>query len=234
MPTPAEPTPVAPFSDHTFVRPHGRPGLLVAVDGPSGVGKTTVTGLVVAQLAEWQIPALATSQPSDSAMGKLARASTHELQGLALTFLMAADRHHHQTEVIVPALADGTIVVCDRYVPTALVLDRLDGAEPDFIMTIYQHMVRPDVAVLLAGDPGICRERAAARGSYSRFHEGGTAAGVTEAAMYDQAAALLSTAGYPVTMVDTMGRSAAQVARDVLDLIGWLTPLPMAGEQVPS
>lgn len=234
MPTPVGPIQATPFSDHTFVRPHGQPGLLVAVDGPSGVGKTTVTGLVVAQLDKWQLPALATSQPSDSAMGKLARASTHELHGLALTFLMAADRHHHQSEVIVPALAEGSIVVCDRYVPTALVLDHLDGADPDFIMTIYRQMVRPDVAVLLAGDPEICRERAAARGNYSRFHEGGTAAGVTEAGLYDQAAALLTTAGYPVTIVDTTGRSAAQVTRDVLELIGWLTPLPVAGEEVPS
>ncbi|WP_433189220.1 dTMP kinase [Actinoallomurus sp. CA-150999] len=193
--------------------------MLVAVDGPCGVGKTTVTRLVADALLERGVPALATGQPSQSPMGKLARSSTHELHGLALTFLMAADRHHHQAEVIIPALDDGLVVVCDRYVPTALVLDQLDGTDPGFIMAVYRHMYRPDLAVLLTGESATCRARAAARGTYSRFHEGGTAAGEREAALYAGAGQLLSEVGYPLATVDTTGRPAARVAAEVLALI---------------
>jgi dTMP kinase len=74
-------------------RPDRHAGFLATIDGPVGVGKTTVTTLVAASLAADGVPVLATRQPSDSPLGTLARSGTHDLHGLALTFLMAADRH---------------------------------------------------------------------------------------------------------------------------------------------
>ena len=91
-------------------------GLLATIDGPAGVGKTTVAALAGARLAGQGVTAMVTRQPSDSAMGRLARASTYDLRGLTLSFLMAADRHQHQDHVIAPALEAGQVVVCDRYV----------------------------------------------------------------------------------------------------------------------
>src|SRR6202012_326419 len=104
-------------------------------------------------LADAGVPVLATRQPSESPLGILARSSTHHLHGLALTFLMAADRHHHYEHVIAPALAAGQVVVCDRYLPTALVLDQMDGADPEFIRGIYRYLAWPDLAIILTGDP---------------------------------------------------------------------------------
>lgn len=121
-------------------------GFLAAIDGQSGVGKTTVAALAGARLTGQGFSVLVTGQPSDSAMGKLARASTHDLHGLPLSFLMAADRYYHQDHVIIPALEAGQVVVCDRYVMTALVLDQLDGADPGFIWGIYRYMRWPDLA----------------------------------------------------------------------------------------
>ena len=83
-------------------------------------------------------------------------------------------------------------MVCDRYVMTALVLDRLDGADPEFIWGIYRYMRWPDLAVILAGDPALCRARAAARGVYSRFHQDGTSTGEAEAALYASTAGQLA------------------------------------------
>jgi dTMP kinase len=194
----------------------GSPGFLVTIDGPAGVGKTTVAALAGARLAGLGFPAVVTGQPSDSAMGKLARASTYDLRGLPLSFLMAADRYHHQDHVIAPALEAGLVVVCDRHVATALVLDQLDGAEPEFIWGIYRYLRWPDLAVILTGDPAVCRARAAGRGLYSRFHEGGAAAAATEAALYGRSADLLTSYGYPVEVLGIGDRTAEQVAGTVV------------------
>lgn len=199
-------------------------GFLVTIDGPSGVGKTSVTGLICRQLVARGIPALGTRQPSDSAMGRLARANTQNLHGLALTFLMAADRHHHQDHVITPAIEQGRLVVCDRYVTSALVLDTLDGADPDFIWTIYRYLRWPALAILLAGDPEQCQARAATRGVYSRFHSGGIAARHHEAILYEQTARMLVDRGYPIEVVDTTDRTAQQVTNIVLARIQAVSP----------
>jgi dTMP kinase len=194
-------------------------GFLAAIDGQSGVGKSTVAALAGVRLTGQGFPVLVTGQPSDSAMGKLARASTHDLHELPLSLLMAADRYYHQDQVITPALEARRVVVCDRYVMTALVLDRLDGADPDFIWGIYRYMRWPDLAVILTGDPALCRARAAARGVYSRFHQGGISAGETEAALYASTANQLADYGYPIQIVSIGDQTAAQVADAVTRLI---------------
>ena len=195
------------------------PGFLLTIDGPVGVGKTTVTALTGARLTRHGFSVAMTHQPSDSPMGKLARASTYDLHGLPLSFLMAADRYHHQDHVIIPALKAGHVVVCDRYVTTALVLDQLDGAEPEFIWSIYRYMRWPDLAVILSGNPAVCRRRAADRGLYSRFHDGGAIAAAAEAALYARTCDLLTCYGYPIEVIDIENRTAEQVADNVLQFI---------------
>jgi dTMP kinase len=197
----------------------GTPGFLAVIDGPTGVGKTTVTKLAAGLLAERDLPTITTGQPSESPMGRLAGSSTRELHGLPLSLLMAADRYYHQDHVLTPALQAGQVVICDRYVTTAMVLDQLDGVEPRFIWEIYRYLRWPDVAVMLTGDPALCRARAASRGVYSRFHDGGITAGETEAALYARCAKELASQGYPVRVMAIGDRSAAQVADAVSGLI---------------
>ncbi|MBV9140517.1 MAG: winged helix DNA-binding domain-containing protein [Pseudonocardiales bacterium] len=54
-------------------------GLLVTFDGPSGVGKTTVSGLVRDRLAVAGVPVVLTATPSSSSLGELARHGTSRL-----------------------------------------------------------------------------------------------------------------------------------------------------------
>jgi Thymidylate kinase len=128
------------------------PGFLVTLDGPSGTGKTTVSALVAEQLSRSAHPVWHTTQPSRSPLGEIARQGTYHYRGLALSCLVAADRYDHLAREIEPALAAGLIVVCDRYAPSALVLDRLDG---------LSHWLMP------AGGPG-CRGRQSSRRSQPR------------------------------------------------------------------
>jgi dTMP kinase len=194
-------------------------GFLTVVDGPSGAGKTTVTALTAARLAQDGTPVLATRQPSESPLGQLARSGTREFHGLPLTYLMAADRHHQYEQVILPALNVGKTVICDRYVATALVLDQIDGADPEFIWSLYRSLGWPHLAIALTGDPAVFHARARRRGIYSRFHEGGLAAAETEAALYSSTAAMLARLSYPIQVVSVDGLSADEVSDQVTTII---------------
>ncbi|MEU4445453.1 hypothetical protein AB0K14_26500 [Actinosynnema sp. NPDC050801] len=60
-------------------------------------------------------------------LGELARRGIDAYRGMALTCLCAADRHHRLDTEIQPALREGRVVLCDRYVASSLVLQGLDG-----------------------------------------------------------------------------------------------------------
>ena len=66
----------------------GRAGLFVVIEGPSGVGKSTVAKLLHAELKNRRVPVIAGKEPSDSALGKLARQGTNEYRGLVLACLV--------------------------------------------------------------------------------------------------------------------------------------------------
>lgn len=89
--------------------------LLVTFDEPSGVGKTTVSGLVRARLAVAGVPVVLTTTPSSSSLGELARHGTSQFFGATLTCLVAADRYHHDRTTVSGALERGSVVLCDRY-----------------------------------------------------------------------------------------------------------------------
>jgi dTMP kinase len=132
------------------------------------------------ELARWGLPVAATREPSDSALGKLARHGTDDYQGLVLACLVAADRYHHLEHDIRPAVHAGWIVICDRYVPTSLVLQRIDGIEPAFLTELNQYADQPDLTIVLTGHPEQEAARLQDRGPYSRFHQGGSAARIVE------------------------------------------------------
>ncbi len=172
-----------------------RRGLFVVIDGPSGIGKTTVTGLLATELAGHGVPITATNEPTDSPLGKLARHGTAELRGHALACLVAADRYWHLEQEVRPALLAGRVVICDRYIPSSLVLQRFDGVQSTYVLQLHQHADIPDLTVILTGDPARSRAHAQQRGVYSRFHGIDPAA---EAALYRNVARDLRSAGWPV------------------------------------
>lgn len=181
----------------------------VVIEGASGVGKTTVTALLAQLLTERGLPVVATKEPSGAAIGHLARHGTNDYVGLALACLVTADRYHHLAREIRPALRAGSIVLCDRYVPTSLVLQRLDGVEPTFLMHLNQYADVPDLTIFLTDDPAQSAERARERGTYSRFHDANSE---VEASLYGTIADELIDDGWPVVQHEVADQSAEQVA----------------------
>jgi len=194
-------------------------GLFIAIDGPSGIGKSTITGLLADVLSAHNLPVLATKEPTATPLGSLARFGTDDYRGLSLACLVAADRYQHLEQEIRPALRAGRIVICDRYVASSLVLQGLDGVPADFVWQLNQHADRPDLCVILLGDAACARNRAERRGLYSRFHRGGYQAGLAEAALYATAAAELTVRGFDVLTHDVGSQAPSNVAEALASTI---------------
>lgn len=178
-----------------------RTGLFVTVDGPSGVGKTTTITHLAQLLTADNIAVHLTAEPSRGPIGRLAYDLTDTLTGAALACLYAADRYHLEAEVR-PHLDAGRLVLCDRYVPSALVMQRLDGLEVDFLWNLNSRADRPDLSVLLTADADVIAARLAARGPHNRLQRQSNSS-TAEAHFYREAHEHLEHAGYDILGIDT-------------------------------
>ncbi len=111
------------------------------------------------------------------------------------------------------------MVLCDRYVPTSFVLQRIDGVEPGFLAQLNQYAEEPDLTVVLTGEPKRSEQRAADRGIYSRFHCGGTAARAVEDRLYRDVVHQLREADSAVLHHEVADEPAETVAAVVLDAV---------------
>jgi dTMP kinase len=134
----------------------------------------------------------------------------------AIACLVTADRYQRLDHDVRPALRGGSIVLCDRYVPTSLVLQRIDGVQPPFLLQLNQYADVPDLTVILTGDPEQLRARAHLRGTYSRFYRDESGDDVI---LYHGVGRELIEAGWPVIYHQVTGESAEAVATILLAAI---------------
>lgn len=101
-----------------LVRTRRPTGAFVTFEGIEGSGKTTQLRLLARRLRRLGVPLLVTRQPGGTPTGRRLRKillHADRVDPLAELLLMFADRRQHLTESIEPALAGGTVVLCDRY-----------------------------------------------------------------------------------------------------------------------
>ncbi|MFC3898030.1 dTMP kinase [Lentzea rhizosphaerae] len=201
-----------------FDEPRRLPGTLITLDGPGGVGKSTAAKLVADTLIAAGVPVLATAQPSRAPLGELARHGTDTYKGMALACLCAADRHHQLDAEIKPALCDGKVVICDRYVASSLVLQGLDGLSAETVWQLNHGVYRPDLSVILNGDPTVIDHRLRSRGGHSRFERAEDNSDM-ESGLYVHAVVDLKAKGWPVETLDCTTDDAATIAARIVSLI---------------
>jgi dTMP kinase len=150
-------------------------GMLIALEGGEGSGKSTQAARLAEWLTERGVAVTVTHEPGATDFGVRIRKILLDSPDGSLTpraeaLLFAADRAHHVDTVIRPALDRGDVVITDRYVDSSLAYQ---GAGRALAMEDVRRLsrwatggLRPDLTVLLDIDPevGLQRARAAGRG----------------------------------------------------------------------
>lgn len=138
------------------------PGWFVVFEGGDGVGKSTQVELLSDALADADIAHLVTREPGGTVLGDAIRElllnpDSGDVSPRAEALLYAADKAQHLHEVVMPALAAGKVVVCDRYLDSMLAYQGagrvLELREVAAVADWATEGLLPDLTVLLDLDP---------------------------------------------------------------------------------
>lgn len=102
-----------------------RSGLFITFEGPEGAGKTTAIETVREALDREEVSSIVTREPGGIAIAERIREvildpMNTEMDGRTEALLYAAARRQHLIEKVAPALQEGRVVLCDRFIDSSL------------------------------------------------------------------------------------------------------------------
>ncbi|GIU98979.1 MAG: hypothetical protein KatS3mg014_0595 [Actinomycetota bacterium] len=137
-------------------------GLFIAFEGVEGSGKGTQIRLAKEYLESLGLDVLVTREPGGTALGERLREilldrATGAIDAKAEALLFAASRAQHVASVIRPALAEGKVVICDRYIDSSLAYQgwaRGLGEQDVLTLNVWATQgLFPDLTILLHLEP---------------------------------------------------------------------------------
>ena len=133
-------------------------GIFITFEGPDGSGKTTQIELLADYLQADGFEVLTTREPGGTCIGDQVRSVLHSVTNTAMVseaeiLLYSASRAQLVGQLIRPALARGTVVLCDRYADSTIAYQGygrgLDLAALRQITTFATGGLRPDLTIYL-------------------------------------------------------------------------------------
>ncbi|AQQ67735.1 dTMP kinase [Microbulbifer agarilyticus] len=153
-------------------------GKFITLEGGEGVGKSTNLRFITQWLTEQGIPFIQTREPGGTPLAEQLRNLLLEkreegVDPTAELLMVFAARAQHLQRVILPALAEGKWVICDRFTDATYAYQgggrELDSNLIAQLEQTVQGDLRPDQVLLLDVDPEIGLQRAASTGEADRF-----------------------------------------------------------------
>lgn len=162
-----------------------RRGRFVVLEGIDGSGTTTQVAKLGDRLRKDGVAVRSTREPSDGPIGLLVR---QVLTGrvvvpggkapawTTMALLFAADRMDHVESEIEPFLAEGGIILSDRYDASSLAYQSVSSGRGgsdtvDWIRQLNRHALRPDLTIVVDLSADMAATRREARGEVAQLYE---------------------------------------------------------------
>jgi dTMP kinase len=142
--------------------PNSANGILIAVDGIDGAGKTTQVKILVENLRAAGETVVSSKEPTDGPWGRLVRESAQNgrLDLDAELHAFVEDRKEHVASTILPALGRGEVVILDRYYYSTIAYQGARGANVEKLTQQMRALApEPDAAFLIDLDSHTAIER---------------------------------------------------------------------------
>lgn len=143
-------------------------GKFITLEGPDGSGKTTVSLEIVKKLKKMGYKVLLTRAPGGVDIAEQIRKVILDKNNIAMdskteALLYAAARRQHLVEKVLPALEEGYIVICDRFVDSSLAyqgVGRQLGIDKVYQMNLFAiEDIMPDKTIFFDIDYKLGLER---------------------------------------------------------------------------
>ena len=153
-------------------------GKLVTLEGIEGVGKSTHVAFIAKTLEKKGFRTLSTREPGGTALGEAVREILLHGDGLKILpeaelLLMCTARSQHIAEIILPALEQGSVVICDRFTDASYAYQGGGRGIPEksisILTTWVQTDLSPDLTLLFDATVETGLKRAGNRGGADRF-----------------------------------------------------------------
>ncbi|MBQ6731089.1 MAG: dTMP kinase [Bacilli bacterium] len=145
--------------------------MFITIEGPEGSGKTTAVDAAVKELEKMGYQIVRTREPGGTPISEQIRNVILDKNNTAMdkrteALLYAASRRQHLVEKVWPALKEGKIVVCDRYLDSSLAYQGgARGLGIDNILNVNNFATEgtfPDLTLLFDLQPEVGLARIAA------------------------------------------------------------------------
>ncbi len=153
-------------------------GLFITFEGNDGSGKTTISKLTYEKLKDMGYPVVYTREPGGIDIAEQIRSVILDPKNTAMdarceALLYAASRRQHLVEKVLPAIGEGKIVLCDRFVDSSLVYQGIArGIGIEEVYAINQFAIEghlPDATIFLSVDFETGLSRVHSRGNQDRL-----------------------------------------------------------------
>ncbi|RPH38043.1 MAG: dTMP kinase [Desulfobulbaceae bacterium] len=203
-------------------------GLLIVFQGIDGTGKSTQLRLLAEELRKRGFPVLTTREPTNGPFGQKIRklyldrdtcTPAEELD------LFLEDRRQHVREVLNPALAEGQVILCDRYFLSTAAYQGANGFDVGEIIEKNRFAPQPDLALLFQAPPdvGISRITRDRGDILNDFEKAENLARVSE---------IFNTLDHPSIRKINATRSISTIQNEILSMV--LSLLSPSGSTIPE